>query len=618
MSDFPWKRLMLIGAILGLAFAMVACQPVASSTQPPDAPGTGVPETPAEPRAAPNNGAEAPPAGSRIVPISPLTETAPLTAAPPVTGEVTPTVPTTPRPLPTPTATPTPVPPSPSLQPAAGNLAGKLASFRSAVKERDMANMLRLQRTLLAAADEASSALTDDKSFQAGIVRQAIADIRKGASGDNNALDHADSSLRQLLGGQGLGSAFSVQATTPVLDTTRLLSSLNEDLNSFRQAWRDRNAENALRLQGQLLDNLALAEQAAKQDQSEQGNTLKAALGSLRKGLDGDQEQLDAAAKELGWLGGMPSAPSQVDTNISQTATTLASKLDNFQTAVAANSRSDILRLQREILAEAEQDAAALRSDQSVQAKALRDVLGTVLSVVSGDLAKLDGARAELGKLAGEPAQSQGANKEPIADLPRFADDLASKVAGFQEAIQNNDTSKMLALQHALMDQTDRGDAALKDVKSAPAEETRAAIGSIRTAFDGDLRKLEAALIHLRAVSGSSSSAKQPNNGTAAVQATPEPAKSDVQPVANELNNKLNGLRDTVRDRNRPPEDIAKQREALKAEVKKAEEALRGLTGPRADLLRAALTAAGEAAAGDDAKIEATAKLLAEVLQKSP
>ena len=52
------------------------------------------------------------------------------------------------------------------------------------------------------------------------------------------------------------------------------------------------------------------------------------------------------------------------------------------------------------------------------------------------------------------------------------------------------------------------------------------------------------------------------------------------------------------------PDEIARRRDALNSEALKAEAALKGVTDPRADRLRSALTTAREAAAGDDAKVQ--------------
>jgi len=63
-------------------------------------------------------------------------------------------------------------------------------------------------------------------------------------------------------------------------------------------------------------------------------------------------------------------------------------------------------------------------------------------------------------------------------------------------------------------------------------------------------------------------------------------------------------LNDALRDPHQTPDDIAKRRDAVNAEAVNAEALLQGTSDPRADQLRSALSAAREAAAGDNAKVQ--------------
>ncbi len=600
------RRSVRASAVLGLA-TVVACQPLAvPASAPPDEAAVAVAEPTAAPPVVAVVGASgelpsaAAPVGAATIEPSAAAEAAGASAPLASLPAAKPTALPTPRPRATPTPAPTPIPVSAALQPTASGLATKLGIFRAAVRTHDMPTMLRLQRELLVDADQAQSALKGDLSRQADSVRQAIADLRVGVTGDNNGLDHAEAALRSALAGQTVGLISPSAVSTPVADANHSLEQMSERLRTFRQAVRDRNADGALKLQGQLLADLVAAEQLAQSDQSEQGRALRDALADLRKGLDGDGGRLAAATTALGKLAAPAPVAANVDT--SRLAASLASKVDAFRTAAAANSRGDLLRLQRAILTEADQDTATLRSDQSAQATALREVLDAVRAGVSGDLGKLDGARAELGKLAGEDVTLTTASVKPIADLSRFAGDLDGKVGSFADAIQKGDASSMLRLQRELTEAADQVDASLKEVQSKPAEEARAAIAAIRTAFAGDLSKLDEARIHLRTISGVRQPATAPRSAA-------NVAPGDLQPVAQELRNKLIAVRDAVQTR-QPVEELAKRRETLKAEVAKAEDTLQGTTDPRADRLRAALNAAREAAAGDDAKVEAASRLL--------
>ncbi len=635
MFEFPWGRkfrpspfwsailrrtdrhLLVVIAGMGLALALTACQPAETSTEPPGAPSTDaalsqaeVPSAPAPDSTAPLNGelpadATVPEAALGVTNTTGMTDTAPVT-------------PTKPAPTPTPLPTLPPLPPpSAALEPAATSLATQLSAFRAAVKERDMDTMLKLQRDLVATADEAAQSLQNDKSPEADTVRLAIADIRKGAAGDNNALDHAAAKLTDVTGSQSSGSGLGITVATAPVDKTKLMASISEELKNFQQALKDRKPEDALRLQGQLLNDLSQAEQATKQDKSEKGETIQAALSALRKGLNGDTESLAAAADALARVNGpanAPNQPNQANTDIQRIASSLRSKVDDFRTAAAGNSRTDLLRLQQQIIAEADQDSAAIASDQSSQAKALRDAISAVRSGVSGDLAKLDGARSALSKLAGDeqPVATVNGQQQPPQDLAQMANDLKDKVTAFQNALQSNDNGRLLNLQSELLARADQTDAVVKNASTKPAEEMRAAIASLRTAFAGDTSKLGEALVHLNAVTGGAS-AQTASAATAKNGATTAPV--DLQPLANELRNQVNGLRDTGNGKTISPEERAKQEAAVKEAATKLNGALNGATDPKANRLRAAATAAVEAAGGDQAKIEAARKLLDEILQ---
>jgi hypothetical protein len=78
----------------------------------------------------------------------------------------------------------------------------------------------------------------------------------------------------------------------------------------------------------------------------------------------------------------------------------------------------------------------------------------------------------------------------------------------------------------------------------------------------------------------------------------------DAQAVAGGVRDKLTSLDGALHDPNPAPDEIARRRNALNAEAVRAEAALDGVNDPRADQLRSALTAAREAAAGDNGKVQ--------------
>ncbi len=500
----------------------------------------------------------------------------------------------------TPAPLPTPVPVSQALMPTATNLQTKLAALRSAQRTQDVGSALRAQRELLSAADQADAALKNDKSRQAQNVRAATADIRSGISnGDNNGFEHADATLRQVLGGDATaGLTVTSQAPAPVTADPKVLQ---QQVRQLQQAVQNRNSGDALRLQGQLLVQLSAAQKAAAADDSDSGRALQSALSDLQKGLDGDSARLLAAANALDKMGA-PSDQTTISTDVPRVAESLVTKIDAFRAAASTGSRVDLLRLQQEILTEADQASNALTADQTPPAAAVRGSLNDVRAGVSGDLSKLDGARSELARVAGVPEEAPASDHDAasspaaITDLKRFAGDLDGTVTSFQAALQKNDTASMLRLQRRLSDLASQADSNLKEAQNKPADEVRTAVAAIRTAFAGDFAKLDEAHIHLRAVSGGT--AAQSVASTAATSTAPT---SDLQGVVGGVRGRVADLASAVRD-HQTGDEIDKRRAALRAEIDKAEAALKGATDPKADRARAALTAAREAAGGDDAK----------------
>jgi hypothetical protein len=290
--------------------------------------------------------------------------------------------------------------------------------------------------------------------------------------------------------------------------------------------------------------------------------------------------------------------------DIPRAASSISIRLDAFRAAVTAGNRSELLRLQQEILMEADQAEATLsQDDQSPEAIALRGGLGALRASVSGDMSKLDTASASLAKAAGDtaataaPSTPSAANVKPIADLARFAGDLDSSIVAFQNAYQKSDTGAMLRLQRQLSDKAAQADATLKDAQGGTADDVRAAVAAIRTAFAGDFSKLDEARVQLRDAAGATASPTQ-------VQATPNARPADLQPIVNGLHDELDGLAGAVRA-HQSTEEVAKRRDALRAATTKAEAALNETNDPRADRLRQALGAVREAAGGDDAKAAA-------------
>jgi hypothetical protein len=528
------------------------------------------------------------------------------------------------------------------VAPTRAELARTLAVYRTASRGKTLEVALKAQRDLLAAADKGEVALQGDKSRPAESLLAVITGIRAGVAGDNNALDRAEAALGTPAGGPALAASSGATAATPGLgsDLSISMDTLSEKLRGFRTAVKDHNVDAAVRMQGDLLSSLTYAERAASADMSAEGKARQAALADVRKGIEaGDPDKLAVAAQSIGKFTTTTTA-AEVDTG--GMAASLMTKLDAFRTATSAKSPDDLLRLQRQILAEIDQNTTALALDESPKAKDLRAAMDATRGAISGDLQKIDGARATLGKIAGEQAVAQGdapgqpavGKAAPITDLSKFANDMAGTIVAFQAAIKKNDTASMLKLQRDLVDQTDRADTVLKTVPTKPAEAMRGAAATVRTAFAGDYSKLDEALGQLKLIGGTPGAppaigaASGAAGAAGAALANPANAVNpnvDLKPLTNELKNKLQTVRegaaDTAKTAGQPrtaeelanyKADMDKRRAALQAEISKTEAAAKGmkLDDATAAAVREALVSLHEASAGDDSKLQdAAAKL---------
>lgn len=179
----------------------------------------------------------------------------------------------------------------------------KIEAFREAVKKGDTNEMLRLQRELLEEADKAEASVEEEQSPYADRLRSAIRAIREGASGDMGKLDGASRDLREASGKQEGEESSPGQGTrTPSVSPSEIRSmaeSLARKVQSFEDALQSRNADNVLRQQKELLDEMRRMEEAVKNDRTGQGEQIRSALESLRNALSGDESKLDEATRAL-------------------------------------------------------------------------------------------------------------------------------------------------------------------------------------------------------------------------------------------------------------------------------------------------------------------------------
>src|SRR5262249_20803922 len=341
-------------------------------------------------------------------------------------------------------------------------------AMRTAMKGHDVPTTLKAQRQLLAAADAAVVTLKEDHSYQASLVRQAVSDLHSGAEGDSNGLDHAEASLNQAVGGYetaGAGITIEGGSATPT-DPTQALQSLSDEVSQLSKAIHDGNANDALKLQGQVLTNLTIAQEFAKQDDSENGKALQHALADVSKALDSDPTELAAVSTTLAGL--VAPKEAAATTSVKTEAQSLETKLEAFQAALSTNDRETLFRLQPDLLAEASQDEQALGHDPTEDGASLKSAIGDIRAGAGGDLAKLAAARAALGHILGETPPEHGA--PTVADMPKLAGDLDDKVQAFQAAMQKNDTGAMLHNQEELTAEMDQVEPQLKTVQVKSAE----------------------------------------------------------------------------------------------------------------------------------------------------
>ncbi len=288
-----------------------------------------------------------------------------------------------------------------------------------------------------------------------------------------------------------------------------------------------------------------------------------------------------------------------------QAADSLLQMATDLQQALALNDREALLKTQRELLDSLPQAEAAAQADQSPGAKPFREAVAELRDGLGGDTARLNSAIKKLSSFtgselaqatgtprAGGPGGTPGAGFEPITDVPRYAKNLADKIDAFQTA-QGAD---LLRLQGELLKELQRGEAALGRSNLPQAELVRSGLQDLRQALGGDDVKFQAAADKLRRAGGDLAAGQQPGR------ATPTAGSVDLQPIANELNNRLESLRNAVN--NKDTAAIENARKALSEQLGKAEAQLAGANTPQAQRLRQALGVVREAASGDNAKIE--------------
>lgn len=523
--------------------------------------------------------------------------------------------PATPLPTPTstltPTATPTPIPPGPAVLPAASALGSKLAAFRTALAARNVDRVSAAQLALLDEADKAERAVQGDKSREANLVREAIEDIRGGAGGQAQLLDSAARLLNQV-GGGGVSTSTAVAGQTSQ-DVATLAATLREQLKGYQQARRERNSENLLKHQRDLIVTLNEIAVATQGDNTPETKALRDAAASLRSALSSSgspdssgtaSEQLTKALAEVqAAVGGFTEngQPDNQVTDISASSAALKRTATSFRSSLASGNRSETARLQRDLLDEIARAEAALKSNpdsSSTEAQNLQAAISSLRDGAAGDTAKLDSGLNRLGAAA----TTTGPESTGTVDVKKTADSLRSKLASLQRAIQNGEESEQLRLQRELYDEATKAEPLLQGDTSREADALRGAIGAIKSGVSGESGKLDEAERQLRAAGG------LPTPAAPRSSLTPTVAPVDVGAATGSLEKRLSALQDALQKND--ADATAKAEKELADEAERVAASLQGQRSADAERLRGAASAAREAARGDASKLDEALKTL--------
>ncbi|MBI3977339.1 MAG: hypothetical protein HY331_04050 [Chloroflexi bacterium] len=290
-------------------------------------------------------------------------------------------------------------------------------------------------------------------------------------------------------------------------------------------------------------------------------------------------------------------------------ATGVQERAERLHEALRDGDAETLLRLQREMSPEVAQLLQLAQQDPSKQGKQIAAALDELRAGLSGNLPKLDNGRKQLaqalGVAAADPASAPAENApRSIENLARYAGDLADRAIAFETALQEGRTADLLRLQNELLTEAARGQS-LQNSRTRQAEIVRGALEDLRSALGGDRTKLAGAIAKLQQAAG-----RTAPTGPGSPAAT-QPV--DLQPLANELNNKLGALAQALNDPSNK-EGLAKAQQELADQARKAEAAIRNDRSPRADRLRHAIGVVREVANGDGNKVEAARAALQEVM----
>jgi hypothetical protein len=385
-----------------------------------------------------------------------------------------------------------------------------------------------------------------------------------------------------------------------------LSKQLTDAVSGYQQARREKNSDNLLRRQKDLLDALAAVDQATQGDNSSDSTQLRSAVNTARQALSGGNGKVDDSLAALQQALGVDSPNQQTQaTDPLVAAQPVAKKAADFRAALSSGDAGNLARLQKELLDEVTRAETAIQSDHSQNADQVRSALASVRDGASGDRAKLDAGLTALGGQAGNGDQGNvsTSNAQP-ADIAKAADELKGNVEALQRAVATGNADEQLRQQRNLYDAVARAKAAANAGQGKQAEALRSALDSIGNVLGGDTTKLDDADRQLVLATG-----KAP---AAAAAAAPQ-ANADLGPALNSLDDRLTAVQRAVQQKD--PDALAKAQTDLRDAVNHASDSLQSLPAAKAEKLRAALNAAGEASGGDLTKVQAARDMLKQASQ---
>ena len=330
-----------------------------------------------------------------------------------------------------------------------------------------------------------------------------------------------------------LGPPTATATPVPGQATLSAAEKLDQALVSFAQAAATGNSAQTLQAQRQLLAAANDAQATANADQSPYGQQLRSAISSLQGAATGNYDQMKAAHQELGQIigsdqtptVGLPQPATQSQQSLSDVSHQLQQAVDAYSKALSGGNQNDLLTAQRDLLNAVATANAATQNNQSPQAQQIQQALNAIHDGMGGDASKFAVADAALGATPGQNGSIQTATPtlSPTgvatltptphpADLQPLQNDIDNKLQSLQSALgtasqltpnaANPNAGGLKQAQDSLRQSIQKASDALANDNSPSANNFRNALGTARSAADGDFTKIQAARDQLKAAAG--------------------------------------------------------------------------------------------------------------------